>query len=131
MQLQTPQMTPQSLMAARSSMLYSQQPFTALQQQNLHNQLGMTSGGSTGLNMLQSDANNAGVNSQLGGGGFLDFGRGSGVEGLHRGMATNSMIKQDFGSGGSTEDRGGSSGSHGGGGDGGETLYLKASHNGN
>ena len=44
---QAQQMTPQALMAARSSMLqYAQQPFLALQQQQvqaLHSQLGMGS----------------------------------------------------------------------------------------
>lgn len=128
MQQQAQQMTPQSLLAARSSMFYSQQPFTALQQQALQNQMGVISGGSTGgLHMLQCDPNNAGGNASLGTGGFPDFGRGSGIEGLHRGMTSGS--KQEVGSAGSAEDRGGSSGSHSG--DGGETLYLKTSHDGN
>ncbi|KAH7543279.1 hypothetical protein FEM48_Zijuj02G0167500 [Ziziphus jujuba var. spinosa] len=124
---QAQQMTPQSLMAARSSMLYSQQSFSTLQQQALHGQLGMSSGGSAGLHMLQSDTGNAGGNGPLGTGGFPDFGRGSAGEGLHRGMAGGS--KQDMGSAGSAEGRGGSSGGHGG--DGGETLYLKSADDGN
>ncbi|GAV66767.1 SSXT domain-containing protein [Cephalotus follicularis] len=132
MQHQQPQqMTPQSLMAARSSMLYSQQPYSALQQQQaLHSQLGMSSGGSTGLHMLQSEGSTAGGHGGLGAGGFPDFGRGSSGEGLHtgsRGMAGGS--KQDMGSVGSAEGRGGSSGGQGN--DGGETLYLKASDEGN
>ncbi|XP_008218294.1 PREDICTED: GRF1-interacting factor 1 [Prunus mume] len=114
------QMTPQSLMAARSSMLYSQQPFSALQQQALHSQLAMSAGGSTGLHMLQSEANNAGGSGQFGAGGFADYGRSSPGEGLHRRMASGS--KQDMGGVGS-------SGAHGG--DGGETLYLKSADDGN
>lgn len=120
---QAQQMTPQSLMAARSSMLYTQQPFPALQQQALHGQLGMSSGGSSGLHMMQGDIGSAGGSGQLGAGGFPDFGRGSAGEGLHRGMASGS--KQDIGSSGSAEGRGGSSG------DGGETLYLKSADDGN
>ncbi|KAF4377325.1 hypothetical protein CsatB_028904 [Cannabis sativa] len=122
---QAQQITQQSLMAGGSSMLYNQQPFTALQQQALHNQLGMSSGGNSGLHMLQSDMGSAGGSGQqLGGGGFPDFSRGSGGEGMHRGMAGGS--KQDMGSSGSAEGRGGSSG-----GDGGETLYLKSADDGN
>lgn len=124
---QAQQMTPQSLMAARSSMLYSQQPLSALQQQQIfHGQLGMSSGGSTGLHMLQSEGSTAGANGSLGAGGFPDFSRGSSAEGLHgRGLAGGS--KQDMGSAGSAEGRGGSSG----GTDGGETIYLKGADDGN
>ncbi|XAR53565.1 hypothetical protein NMG60_11022175 [Bertholletia excelsa] len=103
---QAQQMGPQSLMGGRSSMLYSQQQLSALQQQQaLHNQLGMSSGGSSGIHMLQSEANS-------GAGGFPDFGRG--------------MAKQDVGT---AEGRGASSGGHGG--DGGEALYLKPGEDGN
>ncbi|KAE8720963.1 GRF1-interacting factor 1 [Hibiscus syriacus] len=117
---QAQQMTQQPVMAARSSMLYAQQPFSALQQhQPLHGQLGMSSGG---LHMLQTDSSTAGGSGALGAGGFPDFGRGSPGEGIHGG-------KQDIGSGGSAEGRGGSSGGQGG--DGGETLYLKAADEGN
>ncbi|KAJ0078679.1 hypothetical protein Patl1_23218 [Pistacia atlantica] len=124
---QAQQMTPQSLMAARSSMLYSQQPLSALQQQQVfHGQLGMSSGGSTGLHMLQSEGSTAGGNGSLGAGGFPDFSRGSSGEGLHgRGLAGGS--KQDMGSAGSADGRGGSSG----GPDGGETIYLKGADDGN
>ncbi|KAM1095789.1 hypothetical protein ACFX15_010205 [Malus domestica] len=115
------QMTPQSLMAARSSMMYSQHPFSALQQQALHSQLAMTAGGSAGLHMLGNEGNNAGGSGQLGAGGFGDYGRSSPGEGMHRRMAGGS--KQDM------DGRGGSSGSHGG--DGGETLYLKSTDDGN
>ncbi|KAF5937680.1 hypothetical protein HYC85_025186 [Camellia sinensis] len=118
---QAQQMTPQSLMAARSSMLYSQQQFSALQQrQALHSQLGMSSGGSSGLHMLQSEANSSGTTGgALGAGGFPDFGRGSTGEGLQ----ASGRGKQEIGS---SEGRGGgSSGGHGG--EGGESLYLKAS----
>lgn len=113
---QSQQMTPQSLMAARSSMLYTQQPYSSLQQQQaLHSQLGMSSGGTSGLHMLQSEAttNNGGLLSS--GGGFPDFGRGTQGEGLH---ASGRGGKQEVGEG-----RGGS--------DGGETLYLKSNDDGN
>ncbi|KAK6911359.1 SS18, N-terminal [Dillenia turbinata] len=115
---QAQQMTPQSLMAARSSMLYSQQPFSALQQQALHGQLGMGPGGSTGIHMLQSETHNAGGSGALGSSGFPDFGR-----------STTGGSKQDMGSGGSVVGRGGNSGGQSG--DGGETLYLKASEDAN
>ncbi|KAG8487088.1 hypothetical protein CXB51_020647 [Gossypium anomalum] len=95
-QQQNQQMTPQSLMAARSSMLYGQQPFSALQQQQvLHGPLGMSSGGSTGLHMLQSEASTTGGNGALGAGVFPGFRHGSSAEG-----------KQDIGSAGSAETRG-------------------------
>ncbi|GMY20669.1 GRF1-interacting factor 1 isoform X1 [Fagus crenata] len=126
---QAQQMTPQSLMAARSSMLYSQQPFSALQQQALHSQLGMNSSGSAGLHMLQSDASHAGGSGTLGVGGFPDFGRGSAGEGLQGGGRMAGGSKQDIGSAGSAEGRGGSSASHGV--EGGETLYLKSADDGN
>ncbi|XP_047978032.1 GRF1-interacting factor 1-like [Salvia hispanica] len=95
----------QSLM--RSSMLYGSQPYPSLQQQALHNQLGMSSGG--GL-MLQGEPHSAGPSSGLG---FPDFGG----RGLGMGMGMGG--KQDMGSNG--EGRG----------DGGETLYLKSSEDGN
>lgn len=125
---QAQQLTPQSLMAARSSMLYSQQPFSALQQQ-LHSQLGMSSSGSAGLHMMQSDASHAGGSGPLGVGGFPDFGRGSTGEGLQGGRGMAGGSKQDIGSAGSADGRGGSSTSHDV--DGGETLYLKAADDGN
>ncbi|XP_039067249.1 GRF1-interacting factor 1-like isoform X1 [Hibiscus syriacus] len=128
---QAQQMTQQSLMAARSSMLYAQQPFSALQQQQqaLHGQLGMSSGGSTGLHRLQTDSSSAGGSGALGGGGFPDFGRGASGEGIHGGRPMAGGSKLDIGSAGSVEVRGGSSGGQGG--DGGETLYLKATDDGN
>ncbi|KAJ8452462.1 hypothetical protein Cgig2_000051 [Carnegiea gigantea] len=114
-QQQAQSMTPQALMAARSSMLYSQQAYSALQQtQALHNQMGMTmsmsSAPTSGLNMLQGDPHSAAgssSSSMLGvGGGYSDFGR-----------AVTGGGKQDIGS---LEGRSGSSG------DGGEALYLKS-----
>ncbi|KAF7805216.1 GRF1-interacting factor 1 [Senna tora] len=52
---QAQQMSQQQLMAARSSLLYAQQPYAALQQQQaLHSQLGMSSS-SANLHMLQTD----------------------------------------------------------------------------
>ncbi|XP_076946185.1 GRF1-interacting factor 1-like [Bidens hawaiensis] len=114
---QAQQMSPQALMAARSSMLYSPQQYSSLQQQAaIHSQLGMNSGGgnggggSSGLHMLHSDGTTAsGSSGHLGIGGFPDFFR-----------------KQDIGlSGPSSEGRGSGSG------DGGETLYLKSGDEGN
>ncbi|PSR98023.1 GRF1-interacting factor like [Actinidia chinensis var. chinensis] len=125
---QAQQMTPQSLMAARSSALYSQQQFLALQQQQaMHSQLGMSSGGSSGLHMMQSEANSTGGSS--GAVSFPVFALGSAGEGLQtatgRGMVGGS--KQEMGS---AEGRGGGSGGHHGG-DGSENLYLKAGDDGN
>ncbi|KAF7144246.1 hypothetical protein RHSIM_Rhsim05G0176000 [Rhododendron simsii] len=115
---QAQQMTPQALMAARSSALYSQQQYLALQQQQaLHSQLGMSSGGSSGLHMMQqSEANSSGSTGGGlgGGGGFPIFGLVTGGGGS----------KQEMGSG---EGRGGSSGGHGGEG----SDYLKAGEDGN
>ncbi|TKY52110.1 GRF1-interacting factor 1 [Spatholobus suberectus] len=112
---QAQQMTQQQLMASRSSLLYTQQPFSVLQQQQgLHSQLGMSSSGSAGLHMLQSEATNVGGSATIGTGGFPDFVRiGNG--------------KQDIGSSG--DGRGGSSSGHSG--DGGETLYLRSAADGN
>ncbi|KAF8394313.1 hypothetical protein HHK36_020520 [Tetracentron sinense] len=122
---QAQQMTQQSLMAARSSMLYSQQPLSALQQQQaLHSQLAMSTGGNNGLHMLHNEANMGG-NNALGAGGFPDFGRGNTGDGLQaasRGVTVAS--KQDVGGAGSGEGRGGNSGGQVA--DGGEALYLKS-----
>ncbi|KAH1266416.1 GRF1-interacting factor 1 [Glycine max] len=92
------------------------QPSPLAGQQGMHNQLGMSSSGSQGLHMLQSEATNVGGNATIGtGGGFPDFVRiGSG--------------KQDIGI--SSEGGGGNSSGHSG--DGGETLnYLKVAGDGN
>ncbi|KAL2557991.1 GRF1-interacting factor 1 [Forsythia ovata] len=105
MQHQQPQqMTPQSLMAARASMLYGQQPFPAQQQHVLHSHLGISSGGSSEINMQQGDPHGAG------GRGFPEFGRSTAV------------------ASGSAEQQGGSSGGHRG--DGRENLYLKVAEDG-
>ncbi|KAJ0841669.1 putative transcription factor SSXT family [Helianthus annuus] len=73
---QAQQMSPQALMAARSSMMYSQQQYSSLQQQAMHSHLGMSSGtGTSGLHMLQADNNSAGVSGTHLSGGFPDFGR--------------------------------------------------------
>ncbi|CAI9091437.1 OLC1v1026472C1 [Oldenlandia corymbosa var. corymbosa] len=129
-QQQAQQMASQSLLAARSSMLYGQQQFSALQQQQaLNSQLGMTSGVSAGLPILQGEAHNAGGGSgALGSVGFPDFirgptGEGGGLHAGSRGMASGS--KHEMLGGMSAEGRGGSSG----GGhniDGSETLFLKS-----
>ncbi|XP_010524924.1 PREDICTED: GRF1-interacting factor 1-like [Tarenaya hassleriana] len=89
------QMTPQALMAGRSSSFYTQSHIH-------HGQLGMSS--SSGLHILQGEVGTSG-----GSGGFPDF---------------SSRGKPEIGNGGG-EGRGGSSG------DGGETLYLKSTDEGN
>ncbi|KAF9593361.1 hypothetical protein IFM89_022060 [Coptis chinensis] len=97
---QAQQMTQQQLMAARSSLLYAQ-PLSAMQQQQQarHGQLGMSSGGSSGLHMMHEGS--VGGNGALGGGGYPDFGRGSGGEGLQASSrAVTIASKQDVGSGG-------------------------------
>ncbi|KAG5044402.1 hypothetical protein GLYMA_03G249000v4 [Glycine max] len=128
-QQQTQQMSPQQLMAARSSLLYAQQPYSALQQQQaMHSALGSSSG----LHMLQSEGSNVNVGSGSGsvGGGFPDLVRGGGGgggstgEGLHSGgRGIMGSSKQEIG--GSSEGRGGGSS------EGGENLYLKIADDGN
>ncbi|GAB4836035.1 GRF-interacting factor 1 [Ancistrocladus abbreviatus] len=121
---QAQSMTPQALMAARSSMLYSQQPYAALQQQQvLHGQIGMSAGGTSGLNMLHGEANGAGSSSAL----LSDFGRAATGEGMHAGGRI--LSKQDIGNAGSADGRGSNLGGHGG--ECGESLYLKSSDDGN
>ncbi|KAG9445188.1 hypothetical protein H6P81_016528 [Aristolochia fimbriata] len=121
---QAQQMTPQSLMAARSSMLYAQQPLSALHQQQeaLQNQLGMRSGRDGGLNMLHGETTIGGSSGgTLTAGGFPDFGRGTGdgLQAASRGMTSGS--KGDMGNAGTSEGQGGQR-------DGNETpLYLKGS----
>ncbi|KAK7376278.1 hypothetical protein VNO78_34741 [Psophocarpus tetragonolobus] len=113
--MQAQQMSQQQLMASRSNLLYAQQPFSVLQQQQgLHSQLGMSSSGSGGMHMLQNEATNVGGNASIGSGGFPDFVR----------IASG---KQDIGSSG--DGRGGSSSGHSG--DAGESLYLKSAADGN
>lgn len=105
---QAQQMTQQQLMAARSSLLYAQQPYSALQQQQaLHSQLGMSSSTATpgGLHMLQSEGSHVGAAAA-----FPDFVR---------------TTKQDIGTSSADQARGGASG------EGGETLYLKSSDDAN
>ncbi|XP_073128055.1 GRF-interacting factor 1 [Henckelia pumila] len=117
---QAQQMTPQSLMAARSSLLYGQQQYSSLQQQALHSQLGMSSAGSSGL-MLQGEPHTTSGIGSLGVG-FPDFSRSSGSDNLlSTGRALAVGSKQEMGSHLSAEGRG----------DGGETLYLKGSDDGN
>ncbi|EEE59872.1 hypothetical protein OsJ_12467 [Oryza sativa Japonica Group] len=85
-------MAPQSLMAARSSMMYAQPALSPLQQQQqqqaaaAHGQLGMGSGGTTsGFSILHGEASMGGGgggggagNSMMNAGVFSDFGRGGG-----------------------------------------------------
>ncbi|KAJ8632704.1 hypothetical protein MRB53_026040 [Persea americana] len=116
---QAQQMTPQSLMAAPSSMLYGQQSLSTLQQQSLHGQLGMSSGVNNGLHLLQGET---GVVTTRG---FPDFGRNSGevLQLASRGLMGG--VKQEPGNGVSLEARGGHNA------DGPETLYLKVPGEGN
>ncbi|CAH9146763.1 unnamed protein product [Cuscuta epithymum] len=93
--------TAQSLMAARSPMLYGHQSMSA------PHHLGMSSGATGGLHILPSEAHNAA--------GYADFARGLG-----------GGNKNEFGGSLSMDGRSGSSG-----GDGGETLYLKSGDDGN
>ncbi|GLJ31173.1 hypothetical protein SUGI_0624670 [Cryptomeria japonica] len=139
------QVTPQSLMAARSSMLYTQQPMAALhqaqqqqQQQSLHSHLGISSGGSNGLHMLHGEANMGG-NGPLSSGGFPDFSRGTGASGegiqANRGMCIDRGANKHDGAGtenahpGPGDGRGSSTGGQNT--DGSEQSYLKASEEGN
>ncbi|EHA8587628.1 GRF-interacting factor 1 [Cocos nucifera] len=112
---QAQQMTPESLMAARSAMLYAQSPMSALQQQQQappHSQLGMSTGGNSGYNMLDGETS-IGDNGTLAAGVFPDFGHSSGSAKLEVGNVLP------------TEGRGGNSGGLSG--DGTEPLYLKGS----
>ena len=83
-------MSPQSLMAARSSMMYAQQGMSPLQQQQhqqaaAHGQLGMSSGTTSGFNILHGEASMGGGggagNSMMNAGVFSDYGRGGAKEG--------------------------------------------------
>ncbi|KAG9145350.1 hypothetical protein Leryth_008279 [Lithospermum erythrorhizon] len=110
---QAQQLSQQTLMAARSSMLYSQQAYSSLQQQQaLHSQLGMSSGGS-GLNILQSEGH-AGGSAALRNTSSPGFwGLGTSGEGLHS-------------SGNKQETEGSSSGAYDG-----QTHYSKTASDGN
>ncbi|GAB2211933.1 hypothetical protein Droror1_Dr00025272 [Drosera rotundifolia] len=118
-QQQAQSMTPQAMMAARSSMLYNPQPYAALQQtQPMHGQFSLNFGASNGLTMLQGESNIAGH----GGSTLLhDYGRGtSGDTGL---LGIGRILgKQDMASSSSSDGRG-----H----DGSENLYLKSADDGN
>lgn len=114
---QAQQMMPPSLAAARSSMLYGQQqPLTALQQQSMHCQLGMSSGANS-LHLLHGETG-VGGNGALAAGSFPDFGRNNGdsLQAATRGLMGGG--KQESGNGGS-DGRGGQTA------DGTEALYLK------
>ncbi|XP_028790353.1 GRF1-interacting factor 1-like [Neltuma alba] len=95
------QMTQQQLMAARSSLLYAQQPFSPLpQHQPFHTQMGISSSTSTPpppLHLINAESTHVGPS-------FPDFGRSN----------AGDQAKQETGS--SAEARGGSSG---------EALFLK------
>ncbi|KAF9605308.1 hypothetical protein IFM89_015924 [Coptis chinensis] len=64
------------------------QPAMQQQQQAMHGQLGMSSGGSSGLDMMHEGS--VGGNGALGGGGYLDFDRGICGEGLLAGFKQGS-----------------------------------------
>ncbi|KAL9259124.1 GRF1-interacting factor 1-like protein [Drosera capensis] len=116
-------MSPQAMMAARSSMLYNQQPYAALQQtQGLHGQLGIGSGSSssTGITMLQGEPNMSMAGSSAL---FSDFGRSNAGEGM-LGIGSRGLNKQDMVSAGSADGRSHTS-------DGSDSLYLKSPDDGN
>ncbi|KAJ1293737.1 hypothetical protein BS78_01G092000 [Paspalum vaginatum] len=94
-------MSPQSLMAARSSMMYAHPSLSPLQQQQAaHSQLGMASGGgggtTSGFNILHGEASMGGAsgagNSMMNAGMFSGFGRsGSGGGGAKEGSTSLSV----------------------------------------
>nr|BCD41001.1 protein ANGUSTIFOLIA 3 [Monophyllaea glabra] len=83
-----PMTTPQSIMAARSSLLYGQQQYPSLLPQALNSQLGMSPGGSSGL-MLQLQGHEPHASSTasgaFGGGAFPDYSRSTSGDGLQSG----------------------------------------------
>lgn len=104
-------------MAARSSMLYAQQPLSLLQQQQrqqatLHGQMGFNAGGSSSLHMVPTDQGASSSGSLAGG--FPDFGRGEGLPSVARGLPGSGKV--EFGS---SDGRSGQSG------DGSQPLYMK------
>ncbi|XP_072979531.1 GRF-interacting factor 1-like [Typha angustifolia] len=106
-------MTPQSMMAARSSMLYAQSSLSPMQQQALaHSQLGMSSGVTGGFNALHGEPSMGG-NNMLNTGVFPDFGRSGGAG------------KQDSGTPSSGDVRGANAGGQSG--EMSEPMYLKGS----
>ncbi|KAK9281279.1 hypothetical protein L1049_004176 [Liquidambar formosana] len=122
-QQQSQQMMPQSLLAARSPMLYGQQQlYSALQQQQaFHSQLGMSSAGTSGVHMLHSETNVRGGGTSA----FPEIGCSTTGEGLQpsiRGLSTANKL--DLGSAGSAEGREGNLGRQGR--DKGEAFYLKS-----
>uniref|UniRef100_A0A0E0GTF4 SS18 N-terminal domain-containing protein n=1 Tax=Oryza nivara TaxID=4536 RepID=A0A0E0GTF4_ORYNI len=98
-------MAPQSLMAARSSMMYAQPALSPLQQQQqqaaaAHGQLGMGSGGTTsGFSILHGEASMGGGggagNSMMNAGVFSDFGRGGGGGGGSGGKEGSTSLSVD------------------------------------
>ncbi|XP_072991066.1 GRF-interacting factor 1-like isoform X1 [Typha latifolia] len=105
-------MTPQSLMAARSSVLYAQPTLSPLQQHAAgHSQLGMNPNVTSGFNILHGEASMGG--NSMNTGIFTDFSR------------SNGAGKQDIRNSSSADMRGG--GSAGQSGDVTESLYLKCS----
>ncbi|XP_031488135.1 GRF-interacting factor 1 [Nymphaea colorata] len=128
-------LTPQSLMGARSPMMYAQQSLSALQQQQaLHSQLGVSPSGNNGLHMLHGEAN-LGPSGQIPSGSFPDFGRssagsGEGIQSAgrattmeQRGAGKQDVTGRDVSASGSADVRGGTAGAQAG--DGTEPLYLK------
>ncbi|XP_062214683.1 GRF-interacting factor 1 [Phragmites australis] len=89
-------MSPQSLMAARSSMMYAHPSLSPLQQQQAaHGQLGMAAGGGTtsGFNILHGEASMGGGagNSMMNAGMFSGFGRGGSASGAKEGSTSLSV----------------------------------------
>ncbi|RLN42182.1 GRF1-interacting factor 1 [Panicum miliaceum] len=94
-------MSPQSLMAARSSMMYAHPSLSPLQQQQAaHGQLGMASGGggggtTSGFNILHGEASigggGGGGNSMMNAGMFSGFGRPGSGSGAKEGSTSLSV----------------------------------------
>ncbi|KAL6006816.1 hypothetical protein ACLOJK_032311 [Asimina triloba] len=117
---QAQQMTPQSTVA--QSMLYAQQPLSAMQQQQvLHGQLSMSPGAIGGLHMLHSDAG-AG-SSAMAARGLSHFSRNNGESFLTANQGTTSANRHGPAGVGFSSERTGNPGGQTG--DGKEPLYSK------
>ncbi|KAL6006815.1 hypothetical protein ACLOJK_032310 [Asimina triloba] len=115
---QAQQMTPQAAIAAQSPMMYAQQPLSAMQQQALHSQMGMSPGANSGLHMLHGDAG-AG-SSAMAARGLPHFSRttGESFQATSQGMTSANRQGAGF-----TGERSGNSGGQAG--DGTESVYSK------
>ncbi|KAG2546121.1 GRF-interacting factor 1-like [Panicum virgatum] len=102
-------MSQQSLMAARSSMMYAHPSLSPLQQQQAaHGQLGMAPGGggtTSGFNILHGEASMGGGNSMMNAGMFSGFGRPGSGSGAKEGSTSLSVdVRGGDSSGGQSGD---------------------------